>query len=68
MSQLLVHYDEIIKALENCKNVDVIYLDFKKVFDKVDHGVLLNKLKKIGITGKTDGFRTFSRKDNNKSW
>ena len=29
-----------------------LYLDFAKVFDKVDHGILLNKLKKIGINGK----------------
>ena len=33
-------------------NVDVIYIDFEKAFDKVDHGILLNKLKKIGINGK----------------
>ena len=52
LSQLLVHYDEIIKALENGENVDVVYLDFKKAFDKVDHGILLHKLKKLGITGK----------------
>ena len=38
--------------LEKSNNVDVIYLDFTKVFDKVDHGILLNKLKKIGIKGK----------------
>ena len=33
-------------------NVDVIYLDFAKAFDKVDHGVLLHKLKERGISGK----------------
>ena len=32
--------------LEKSNNVDVIYLDFPKVFDKVDHGILLIKLKK----------------------
>ena len=30
----------------------MIYLDFSKAFDKVDHGVLLHKLKDLGITGK----------------
>ena len=31
---------------------EIAYLDFAKAFDKVDHGILLNKLKKIGINGK----------------
>ena len=30
----------------------MIYFDFTKAFDKVDHGVLLHKLKRVGITGK----------------
>ena len=29
--------------------MDIVYLDFAKAFDKVDHGVLLHKIK---ITGK----------------
>ena len=37
--------------MEKSNNVDVIYLDFAKAFEKVEH-VLLNKLKKIGINGK----------------
>ena len=28
------------------------YLDFVKAFDKVDHGVILYKIKMLGITGK----------------
>ena len=31
--------------------VDVIYLDFAKAFDKLDHAVTLNKLKFLGIDG-----------------
>ena len=38
--------------MEKSNNVDVIYLDFAKAFEKVDHRILLNKLKKIGINGK----------------
>ena len=30
----------------------MVYLDFAQSFDKVDHGVLLHKIKLIGITGK----------------
>ena len=33
-------------------NVDSIYLDFSKAFDKCDFGILMHKLKKLGIKGK----------------
>ena len=52
LSQLLEHHNKILEELEKSNNVDVIYLDFVKAFDKVGHGILLNKLKKIGINGK----------------
>ena len=52
LSQLLQHMDYVLKALENKFNIDVIYLDFAKAFDKVDHSLLLKKLKSFGITGK----------------
>ena len=52
LSQLLAHYDKIVSLLERGVNVDTIYLDFSKAFDKVDHGILLKKLSLIGIRGK----------------
>ena len=52
LSQLLEHHNKILEELEKSNNVDVIYLDFAKAFDKVVHCILLNKLKKIGINGK----------------
>ena len=52
LSQLLEHHNKILEKLEKSNNVDVIYFDFSKAFDKVDHDILLNNLKKIGITGK----------------
>ena len=39
--------------MENGSNVDAIYLDFSKAFDKVDHKILLFELQKIGIDSKT---------------
>ena len=52
LSQLLAHHNSIIEGLEDGSDVDVIYLDFAKAFDKVHHGILLNKLSKFGICGK----------------
>ena len=53
LTQLLGHYEAVLEALESgASGYDAIYLDFAKAFDKVDHGVLLHKLKKLGITGK----------------
>ena len=52
LSQLLSHIDEILSLLEEGKDVDVIYIDFSKAFDKVDHTILLRKLKALGIDGK----------------
>ena len=37
--------------LEDGGSVDMVYLDFSKAFDKVDYGILLRKLKALGITG-----------------
>ena len=34
------------------ENIDCIYLDFSKAYDKVDHGILMTKLKLLGIIGK----------------
>ena len=37
LSQLLQHMDSVLHALENKMNIDVVYLDFAKAFDEVDH-------------------------------
>ena len=37
--------------LDSDSSVDMVYLDFSKAFDKVDHGILLHKLRALGITG-----------------
>jgi hypothetical protein len=52
LSQLLSHIDTILSYLEKGQNVDAIYLDFSKAFDKVDHFILLKKLESNGIKGK----------------
>ena len=52
LSQLIDHFQQIIVALNEGKDVDVIYLDFAKAFDKVDHNILLRKLFNMGIRGR----------------
>ena len=37
--------------ITNGENCDMVYLDMSKVFDMVDHGILLNKMKEKGISG-----------------
>ena len=52
LTQLISHMDNILHILESDANADVVYLDFAKAFDKVDHRILLHKLNNIGIQGK----------------
>jgi hypothetical protein len=52
LSQLLAHYDLITSLLESGHDVDVVYLDFAKAFDKVDFNITLSKLHSMGITGR----------------
>ena len=51
-SQLTHVLDDWTSALELGHQVDVIYLDLQKAFDKVPHARLLSKLKSYGIGGK----------------
>ena len=51
LSQLLVQYQVVLHHLKDGENCDVVYLDFAKAFDKVDLGILLRKLRRLGIQG-----------------
>ena len=52
LSALLDVYDDVMHMLNGDSIVDMVYLDLAKAFDKVDHGILLHKVKDLGITGK----------------
>lgn len=50
---LITIVEKIARALDNKQQVIGVYLDFRKAFDTVDHQILLSKLQKYGIRGKT---------------
>ena len=50
-SQLVYVLQEFHKALESRSQIDSVYLDFAKAFDKVSHNLFLGKLEKFGIRG-----------------
>jgi hypothetical protein len=56
LSQLLEHQHRLMALLEEGAGVDVVYLDFAKAFDKVDHGVLFRKLRLLGVGGNLLGW------------
>ena len=50
LSALLSVYDNLMLMFtESSCIADMIYLDFSKSFDKVDHGALLHKMRDMGI-------------------
>ena len=52
LTQLLQHQDAVLKNYLEGAETDVIYLDYSKAFDKVDHQLLMKKLRFYGISGK----------------
>ena len=51
MSQLIEVFDKIGSQLDRGKQIDVIYLDMSKAFDKVSHKRLLLCLREYGFGG-----------------
>ena len=50
-TQLILTIHDLAKSLDSGLQSDVIFLDFSKAFDKVDHRLLLHKLDHYGIWG-----------------
>jgi len=50
-TNLLLYHNYLVKALDRGFQIDTIYTDFQKAFDKVNHNLLYHKLKNLGIGG-----------------
>ena len=50
--KLLIFVSKVLDSFGNNRQMDSVYLDFRKAFDKVPHFALLSKLYHIGISGK----------------
>ena len=60
VTQLLEVYHEFCKAIDEGKEIRVIFLDISKAFDRVWHTGLLFKLEKCGIRGRLlDWFKSY---------
>ena len=66
LTQLLKHIDDILRSLNEGSDTDVLYLDFAKAFDKVDHEILLAKLSKYQIKGNLYNWLQEYLKDRNQ--
>lgn len=65
MSNLLTFTDYITWGMDSGGQVDAIFTDFSKAFDRIDHQILLQKLHFAGIHGNL--FRWFSSYVENRS-
>ena len=52
LTNLIEYYESILLLLQHHQDVDSIYLDYSKAFDKCDHNIILRKLHTLGIRGK----------------
>ena len=51
-TQLIEFVDDISKNLQEGRQTDIFIMDFAKAFDKVNHSLLIHKLRYYGIDGK----------------
>ena len=58
LTNLLSFFDNVVNQVDQGNNMDVVYLDFRKAFDKVPHRRLMEKLKTMGAGEEIVGWVT----------
>ena len=48
ITQLLTQYDQLLEAVNNGKNCELVFLDFSKAFNLLNHSLALNKNQEAG--------------------
>ncbi|XP_038671336.1 uncharacterized protein LOC119975618, partial [Scyliorhinus canicula] len=51
LTNLIEFFEKVTEQVDKGRAVDVVYMDFSKAFDKVPHGRLLQKIRRLGIEG-----------------
>jgi len=55
LTYLEAFYDRMTGWTDEGRAVDIVYLDFNKVFDTISHNIHIDQLKKYGIDKWTEG-------------
>ncbi|CAB4010142.1 Hypothetical predicted protein [Paramuricea clavata] len=58
-AQLIDVLDKIGRLLDRGEQIDVIYLDMSKAFDRVNHKILIEKLRHLGLTNLVRWFKSY---------
>ena len=56
LTNLLEFLEDVTKLIDAGHQVDLLYLDFSRAFDKVPHQRLMLKIQSMGITGNVAGW------------
>ena len=57
---LIAFTDQVLESMDKGCVTETVFLDLRKAFDTVDHLLLINKLKSLGVAGKSlEWFRSY---------